>query len=75
MAAPEKRESSLTAPSEPAGPRGLLGPFGRAEGRGRCSPLSGGVAGADLENGLLHVDLIRAEPETVIRKVEIGKRG
>ena len=33
------------------------------------------VAGADLENGLLHVDLIRAEPETVIRKVEIGKRG
>lgn len=33
------------------------------------------VAGADLENGLLHVDLVRAEPETVIRKVEIGTRG
>ena len=34
----------------------------------------GEVAGADLENGLLHVDLERAEPETVVRKVEIGKR-
>ena len=33
------------------------------------------VAGADLENGLLHVDLVRAEPETVIRKIEIGQRG
>lgn len=32
------------------------------------------VAGADLENGLLHVDLVRAEPETVIRKVQIGAR-
>lgn len=32
------------------------------------------VAGADLENGLLHVDLIRAEPEAVIRKIEIGSR-
>ena len=32
------------------------------------------VAGADLENGLLHVDLIRAEPEAVIRKIEIGTR-
>lgn len=32
------------------------------------------VAGADLENGLLHIDLVRAEPETVIRKIEIGSR-
>lgn len=32
------------------------------------------VAGADLENGLLHVDLVRAEPESVIRKIEIGAR-
>ncbi|MEM7544928.1 MAG: Hsp20 family protein [Pseudomonadota bacterium] len=33
------------------------------------------VAGADLENGLLHVDLVRAEPETIIRKIQIGARG
>ena len=33
------------------------------------------VAGADLENGLLHVDLERSEPEAVIQKVQIGKRG
>ncbi|MEL7464149.1 MAG: Hsp20 family protein [Pseudomonadota bacterium] len=33
------------------------------------------VAGADMENGLLHVDLVRAEPETVIRKIQIGARG
>ena len=33
------------------------------------------VAGADLENGLLHVDLRRAEPETIIQKIEIGARG
>ncbi|WP_340109359.1 Hsp20 family protein [Pikeienuella sp. HZG-20] len=32
------------------------------------------VAGADLANGLLHVDLVRAEPETVIRKIKIGAR-
>ena len=32
------------------------------------------VAGADLENGLLHVDLERAEPEAVIQKVAIGRR-
>lgn len=32
------------------------------------------VAGADLANGLLHIDLVRAEPETVIRKVPIGAR-
>ena len=32
------------------------------------------VAGAELENGLLHVDLERAEPETVIRKIAIGKK-
>ena len=33
------------------------------------------VAGADLENGLLHIDLVKAEPEQVIRKIEIGSRG
>lgn len=32
------------------------------------------VAGADLAHGLLHVDLVRAEPETVIRKISIGGR-
>lgn len=32
------------------------------------------VAGADLKNGLLHIDLLRAEPETVIRKINIGGR-
>ncbi|MEO0360584.1 MAG: Hsp20 family protein [Pseudomonadota bacterium] len=32
------------------------------------------VAGADLENGLLHIDLHRVEPDAVIRKVEIGAR-
>ncbi|QIE54354.1 Hsp20 family protein [Pikeienuella piscinae] len=32
------------------------------------------VAGADMAHGLLHIDLVRAEPETVIRKVPIGAR-
>lgn len=32
------------------------------------------VAGADLENGLLHIDLARAAPDAVIRKIEIGGR-
>lgn len=32
------------------------------------------VAGADLENGLLHIDLVKAEPDTIIRKIEIGGR-
>ena len=42
----------------------------------RCFVLADGVevAGAELENGLLHVDLERAEPETVIRKIAIGKK-
>ena len=31
------------------------------------------VEGADMENGLLHIDLARAEPEPVVRKVKIGK--
>lgn len=30
------------------------------------------VSGADLENGLLHVDLVRSQPDTVIRKISIG---
>jgi HSP20 family molecular chaperone IbpA len=30
------------------------------------------VRGASLENGLLHVDLVRAEPETVVRTVAIN---
>lgn len=33
------------------------------------------VAGADLANGLLHVDLLKAEPESVVRKIAIGVRG
>jgi HSP20 family molecular chaperone IbpA len=33
------------------------------------------VSGAALENGLLHIDLHRAEPETVVRTIAInGKR-
>jgi HSP20 family molecular chaperone IbpA len=32
------------------------------------------VAGAELENGLLHVDLIRAEPETIVRTIAINGR-
>lgn len=31
------------------------------------------VTGADLENGLLHIDLARAEPETVVRTITIKK--
>ena len=27
------------------------------------------VSGAELENGLLHIDLARAEPETVVRTI------
>ena len=30
------------------------------------------VSGASLENGLLHVDLTRAEPETVVRTIRIN---
>jgi len=33
------------------------------------------VAGATLENGLLHIDLARAEPETIVRTITInGKK-
>lgn len=31
------------------------------------------VAGAAMENGLLHVDLARSEPETVVQTIEIMK--
>ena len=31
------------------------------------------VTGATMEDGLLHVDLARHEPETVIRRIEISK--
>ncbi|SIO09469.1 Hsp20 family protein [Vannielia litorea] len=31
------------------------------------------VAGAKLENGLLHVDLTRAEPETVVQTIRIER--
>ncbi len=30
------------------------------------------VSGASLENGLLHIDLNRAEPETVVRSISIN---
>lgn len=33
------------------------------------------VAGARLENGLLHVDLTRALPETVVRTIRISSQG
>ena len=32
------------------------------------------VAGADLQNGLLSVDLVQPEPETVTRKIDIKTR-
>ncbi|MGE5510941.1 MAG: Hsp20 family protein [Bacteroidota bacterium] len=32
------------------------------------------VKSADLENGLLSIDLIRREPERIVRRVEIGGR-
>ena len=31
------------------------------------------VGAAEMENGLLHVDLTRAEPETVVQRIRIGK--
>lgn len=33
------------------------------------------VTGAALENGLLHLDLARAAPETVVQVIEITKKG
>jgi HSP20 family molecular chaperone IbpA len=33
------------------------------------------VAGAALENGLLHIDLQRAAPETVVRTIAINRAG
>ncbi len=33
------------------------------------------VGAAIMENGLLHVDLTRALPETVVQKIKINKRG
>ena len=32
------------------------------------------VSGAAMENGLLHVDLSRAEPEKVVRTIQIDRR-
>lgn len=32
------------------------------------------VAGATMENGLLHVDLNRKPPETVVRTIQIGRK-
>jgi HSP20 family molecular chaperone IbpA len=32
------------------------------------------VRGADLNNGLLSIDLVRLEPDRVVRKIEIGER-
>ncbi len=31
------------------------------------------VAGASMENGLLHIDLRRSAPETVVQTIRIGK--
>ena len=31
------------------------------------------VEGASLENGLLHVDLVRSEPQTLVRTIEISR--
>ena len=32
------------------------------------------VAGAAMENGLLHVDLTRRQPETVVKTIKIGRK-
>jgi HSP20 family molecular chaperone IbpA len=32
------------------------------------------VAGATVEHGLLHIDLMRAEPESTVREIEITKK-
>jgi HSP20 family molecular chaperone IbpA len=32
------------------------------------------VRNADIRNGLLSIDLVRVEPERVVRKIEIGER-
>jgi HSP20 family molecular chaperone IbpA len=32
------------------------------------------VTGALLENGLLHIDLAKAEPETIVRTIQINRR-
>jgi HSP20 family molecular chaperone IbpA len=32
------------------------------------------VRNADIKNGLLSIDLVRLEPERVVRKIEIGER-
>ena len=55
----------------------LQGPrFGCGLGQcGCCSVLADGVevAGANLEHGLLHIDLRRQAPETVIQTIRIGR--
>jgi HSP20 family molecular chaperone IbpA len=33
------------------------------------------VLGADLANGLLSIDLVRPEPDRIVRKIDIGARG
>ena len=33
------------------------------------------VASASLDNGLLAIDLVRHEPERLVRRVEIGRNG
>ncbi|MEM9250152.1 MAG: Hsp20 family protein [Pseudomonadota bacterium] len=33
------------------------------------------VSGANLENGLLHVDLQRSSPETIVQTIKIGRPG
>jgi HSP20 family molecular chaperone IbpA len=42
----------------------------------RCFLLADGMQaiGADLENGLLSIDLARPEPQRATRKIEIGRR-
>jgi len=32
------------------------------------------VMGADLSNGLLSIDLVRPEPERIVRKIDIASR-
>ena len=33
------------------------------------------VLGADLANGLMSIDLVRPEPDRIVRKIDIGSRG
>ena len=53
----------------------LVSRYKRARQFQRSFVLADGVdvSGATMENGLLHVDLTRAQPETVVQRIKINK--